>query len=322
MPGPIRTFTVIPSTSRPGTFQSDADTHLEELVGWTEDVNAFSASLNTMATDSTSVTSLAIGTGEKSLTVEAGKSYFVGMTVKIALATDGTKWMVGDITSYNGNTGALVVNVTGTSGSGTYDNWVIFQAVSGVVQVDDESITNEKLAPAARAAGKQTCWIPAGAMKPRSTNGAAPGTVQGATNGTMIASLDFDTATVEYAQFAIRMPKGWDESTVTFTPVWTANSTSTNGVAWTMRAKALGNDETIDAAWGSDVTVTDNNTSTAYQNHIAAESDALTIANASEQEWVVFEIYRNVSNGSDTLAVDALLLGVTLNYTTNAANDA
>jgi len=159
-------------------------------------------------------------------------------------------------------------------------------------------------------------------MKPRSTNGAAPGTVQGATNGTMIASLDFDTATVEYAQFAIRMPKGWDESTVTFTPVWTANSTSTNGVAWTMRAKALGNDETIDAAWGSDVTVTDNNTSTAYQNHIAAESDALTIANASEQEWVVFEIYRNVSNGSDTLAVDALLLGVTLNYTTNAANDA
>jgi hypothetical protein len=171
-------------------------------------------------------------------------------------------------------------------------------------------------------AGKQTCYIPAGAMKPRETNGAELITVQLGTNGTLVVGLAFDTATAEYAQFSIRMPKSWNEGTVTFTPVWTADSTSTNGVAWTMRAKAIGNDETIDAAWGSDVTVTDNNTSTAYQKHIAAESGNITVANAGELEWVVFEIYRNVSNGSDTLAVDAILTGVTLNYTTDAANDA
>lgn len=170
--------------------------------------------------------------------------------------------------------------------------------------------------------GKQTAWIPAGAMTPRTTNGAQYLTTQLGTNGTIIQALAFDSATAEYAQFQIRMPKSWNESTVTFTPVWTANSTSTNGVAWVLRAKALGNDETIDAAWGSDVTVTDANTATAYQAHIASESGAVTIANASESEWVVFEVYRDVANGSDTLAVDALLLGLTINYTTDAANDA
>lgn len=172
------------------------------------------------------------------------------------------------------------------------------------------------------AVGKQTIWIPAAAMSPRTTNGAAFNTTQLGTNGTLVSSLAFDTATAEYAQFQIRMPKSWNESTVTFTPVWTANSTSTNGVAWSLQAKALGNDGTIDAAWGTAVTVTDANTATAYQVHIASESSAVTIANASELEWVVFEIYRDVSNGGDTLAVDALLLGVTINYTTDAANDA
>jgi len=210
---------------------------------------------------------------------------------------------------------------TGTDSFGQLD-WNSSTTLSASTTTVPSQTVVKNYVDAISPIGKQTIWIPAVAMKPRSTNGAAAGTVQGGTNGTIIASLDFDTATAEYAQFSIRMPKGWNESTVTFTPVWTANSTSTAEVVWTMRAKALGNDETIDASWGSDVSVTDANTSTAYQNHIAAESSALTISNASELEWVVFEIYRNVSNGSDTLAVDALLLGVTINYTTGAANDA
>lgn len=184
-----------------------------------------------------------------------------------------------------------------------------------------DELDTEKAALTA-VTGKQTAWIPAGAMTPRTTNGAAFTQVQLGTNGTVVAAFAFDTATSEYVQFTIRMPKGWDEGTVTFAPVWTANSTSTNGVAWVMRAKALANDATLDAAWGTGVTVTDNNTATAYQIHLASESGAVTIANASELELVVFELYRDVSNGSDTLAVDALLVGMNLYYTTDAANDA
>lgn len=170
--------------------------------------------------------------------------------------------------------------------------------------------------------GKQTIWVPSAAMTPRTTNGAARFTTQLATNGTMVSALAFDTTTTEYAQFQIRMPKGWDEGTVTFAPVWTANSTSTNGVAWAFRAKALANAESIDAAWGTAVTVTDNNTATVYQLHLASESSAVTISSAAELDLVIFEIYRDVANASDTLAADALLYGINVYYTLSAATDA
>jgi len=229
------------------------------------------------------------------------------------------------LANLDGDKGDITVASSGTSwtidnNSVTTDK--INNSAVTTDKINNNAVTNDKLATVVQPIGKQTVWVPASAMTPRTTNGAESVKTQLATNGTVLNVLAFDTSTVEYAQFNIRMPKGWNESTVTFAPVWTANSTSTNGVAFSLRAKALGNDETIDAAWGTAITVTDNNTSTVYQVHLAAESAAVTVANASELEWVVFEVAREVANGSDTLAVDALLIGVNLYYTTNAANDA
>jgi len=50
-------------------------------------------------------------------------------------------------------------------------------------------------------AGKQTIWVPAAAMTARTTNGAASGTTELATNDVMLSSLDFDTTTEEGAGF-------------------------------------------------------------------------------------------------------------------------
>lgn len=75
---------------------------------------------------STSVTSLSIGTGSKSLTVDTGKQWVPGMPIKIVVtASPSTNFMTGTVTSYNSGTGALVVDVSAVGGSGTYSAWTL-----------------------------------------------------------------------------------------------------------------------------------------------------------------------------------------------------
>lgn len=172
--------------------------------------------------------------------------------------------------------------------------------------------------------GIQTIWVPAGAMTARTTAGAVGGLIESATNKIMLQSMNFaDGATVLYAQFVVRMPKSWDEGTVTASFAWTANSTSTNSVVWGIQGVALSNDNTIDTAFGTAKEVTDANTSTAYQVHLTNATAAMTLGNTpAAQDWCVFQVYRDPTNVADTLAATAILLGVTLNYTTDAATDA
>jgi hypothetical protein len=91
--------------------------------------NAASASaataLNAPGTSATSTTSLTIGTGSKNLTIQAGKSIAVGASVIIAYTVTPTTRMSGTVMSYNEGTGALVVSVDATNGSGTQSAWTV-----------------------------------------------------------------------------------------------------------------------------------------------------------------------------------------------------
>ena len=168
--------------------------------------------------------------------------------------------------------------------------------------------------------GKQTIWIPAGAMTARTTNGAASGTTESTTNKVMNKTLDFDTTTQEFAQFTVAFPKGWNESTVTFIPFWTAASGS-GGVVWGLAGVALSNDDAIDTAFGTAQTSTDT-LLTALDVHVGPESSAITIAGTpAEGDICYFQINRTVSDGSDTLGVDAKLIGIQLLYTINSNVD-
>jgi hypothetical protein len=190
-----------------------------------------------------------------------------------------------------------------------------FTGVSGAVTLTHTQLNS--------VVGKQTIWIPAGAMTARTTSGAAAGTAETTTNKVMLKTLDFDAASTEYAQFSIAMPKGWNESTVTFQAVWSHASTTTNfGVAWYLQGLAVSNDDALDAAFGTAVGVTDTG-GTTDDLYLADESSAITIAGTpAALDTVIFQVYRKHDDAGDTMAIDARLHGIRLYYTTDAGNDA
>lgn len=198
-----------------------------------------------------------------------------------------------------------------------WDAWVVADWFAG----DYNDLTNTPT-----IVGQQTIWVPAVAMTSRTTNGAASGTAETSTHKVMVSTLDFDASTDEFAQFAIQMPKGWNEGTLVCQAVWTHGSTTTNfDVTWAIQAVALSNDDGLDSAFGTAVTMKDTG-GTTDDVYISPESSAMTVAGTpSAEEYVIFQVYRDVdgagTSGDDDLAVDAKLLGVKIHYTTTANTD-
>ncbi|MDH4172146.1 MAG: hypothetical protein OEW90_05030 [Betaproteobacteria bacterium] len=175
-------------------------------------------------------------------------------------------------------------------------------------------------------AGKNAIPISAASMAPRQTNGCAfIVTTTGAANQPDVPYLAFDGAAKEYAGFLMRMPKGWNEGTVTAAFSWRrASGTSAANVVWGIRGVAVSDNETPVATFGSDATVTDAASTTTANMNVSGETSACTIGGTpAEGDLVFFEVFRDGAAGGDTLdAVDAWLTEVTLFLTTDAPNDA
>jgi hypothetical protein len=205
-----------------------------------------------------------------------------------------------------------------TAGTGAVEE--ITCTAAGRALLDDANAAAQRTT--LELVGKQTIWVPAGAMYARTTNGAASGTVETSTNKVMLKTLDFDTTTQEFAQFAIQMPKNWNESTLICQFIWSHPATTTNfGVVWAIEAMARSDNEALDNAFGTAVTVADTG-GTTDRVYITSETSAMTVGSTpSSEDYIAFQVKRNVSDGSDTMAVDARLHGVKIHYTTDAATD-
>ncbi|MEY4473328.1 MAG: hypothetical protein RL671_1632 [Pseudomonadota bacterium] len=108
------------------TFASEANSLASEVNGYASNAAASAATAtNAPGTSATSTTSLAIGTGAKSLTVQTGKAFVVGQWVTITSTATPANWMHGQITAYTSGTGALTVTAAAVGGSGTYAAWTI-----------------------------------------------------------------------------------------------------------------------------------------------------------------------------------------------------
>lgn len=133
----------VPNTLAPSTFASDMDAFLAWMAIFSGEIQTAGSAFGLSIT-SISSTSLAIGTGAKSLTIEINKGFTPGMEVIVAYTTDGAKRMIGTVTSYNAATGALVVNVTSVQGAGTFTEWSIGPAV--IASFDGQTFADLRLA--------------------------------------------------------------------------------------------------------------------------------------------------------------------------------
>ena len=208
------------------------------------------------------------------------------------------------LTLYSGDSGTYI-NIAPSSGANTIDFHAGSLTKNGVVM----------------GAGKQTLWIPAASFSPRIASGCAINQVSTVTNAINYRTLDFDAATAEYAETTIRMPKSWNEGTITFTPTWSQLTTSAGAVVWGFQAAAISSGDVIDLAYAS-VTVTSTG-GTANTLYIPAESGSLTVSGTpAEGDMLALCIYRDGASGSDTLGIDARLHGINMFFTTNTDTDA
>lgn len=171
--------------------------------------------------------------------------------------------------------------------------------------------------------GKHMLPVMAASMAPRSANGCATiACANGASNQPDVYTLGFDATSIEYAEFAIAMPESWDEGTITFKPIWKHPATVTNfGVVWGLQAVAFSDDDALAANFGTAQTSTDTG-GTTLDHYVGPESSAITIAGTpAAGDTVFFRVFRDPTAGSDTMAVDADLIGIRLYYTTAAETD-
>lgn len=172
--------------------------------------------------------------------------------------------------------------------------------------------------------GKETVSMPAGAMVSRDTNGAAAGSFETTTNKVMVKTFDFDSAADEFVQFQVDTPKGWDASTVTAQLKWRHAATTVNfGTAFFIQGMALADGDALDTAFGTAVAFGADTGGTTDAIYTTSETGAITIAGTpAKSDLLFFQIYRDVSDAGDNMAIDASLVSVKLFYTTDAINDA
>lgn len=140
----------LPTPSTPSTFEDDMDRFINtKLPLLATEVDAVATAFTLNATNSTSTTSIAIGTGTKNYTVQTSKSYVAGMFVIAAdAAAPATNYNYGQVLSYDSGTGALSISVTNTAGSGTKTSWVISQTSPGGASTTGYTSTGDIIVPA------------------------------------------------------------------------------------------------------------------------------------------------------------------------------
>ena len=108
-------------------FRNDAEGFRNQAQAYRDQAAVFA----TQQIKGSSTTSVTPGAGAKSFTIEANRSFVVGMYVVATSTSDPATSMSGYVQSYNPTSGALVIGVDMFSGSTSKADWVIGVAAPG-----------------------------------------------------------------------------------------------------------------------------------------------------------------------------------------------
>lgn len=139
MPAPTITELPTPPSrgDAPDVFASRADAFLGALPTFADETNAVGAYVDDKASEiedivanagyvGTSTTTVTLGTGAKSLTTQADLAYIPGVYVTVVDSTAPTvNSMIGLVTAYDDETGALTINSLLSKGTGDVSTWAI-----------------------------------------------------------------------------------------------------------------------------------------------------------------------------------------------------
>lgn len=167
-------------------------------------------------------------------------------------------------------------------------------------------------------------WIPAArcdnatATSPEwsfpTSNPGVPACVTG--SNTQFGVMDFaDGANTLSAQWHIKLPSDWVTATgfaVDAKFVWFTSAT-TNSVVWQIATICVADAETSDPAFNTASTVTDAAKGTTLQQNDATIT-TVTVTGCAAGELMYVRVFRDPTNGSDTLAATARLVGLELTY--------
>lgn len=150
---------------------------------------------------------------------------------------------------------------------------------------------------------------------PYTTSGCADSVkIEMATNLNNYRYLGFDAATDQFSYINFALPEDFLSSSVYAKFYWFHPAATAYGVVWGLEAVAIGDNETLDVAGYSTVTVLDTG-GTTNRLYISDMTGAMTIVGSPiAGDLVHMRAWRYAGHASDTLDVDANLIGVLLYY--------
>jgi hypothetical protein len=255
----------------------------------------------------------------------------IGANDIIEVRYDGTQFQMVSPSGISPQTQGDVLDDLNALGASSADGEIIVATGAGAFAYESGAtartslgltIGTDVLAEGDTPIGKHTIAIPANAMSATTSNGATKTTVETTAGRPDIIAFDFDASADEAIQVQVPMPKSYNLGTVTAQFFWESTAADTDGVTWAIQGVAITDNETIDTAYGTAITVDDANQGAAEELLVSAESGAITIGGTpADDDMCFFRVFRDVSDANDTATEDARLLGIKLFITTDAGND-